>query len=143
MGRGQVFFISIPGIFNAISTGIEHGRGTEAQETLNTVFIASNLLVSLSMMAFLTATLLLNRMTLHPWRVLPPFILVAAYFVGCAYDSLAHLVPNKSLPLLVEVATRLAPGPMAILSDIKPIFMAASIILAIVIMVRESVHSRR
>jgi hypothetical protein len=143
LGLIYVFFISIPAIFNSILIGIDHGRATEAQQILNTSFIASNLLVSLCVLAYLPPALLFNRMTLRLWRVLPLSMLSAAYGIGVAYDSLAHLVPNISLPLLVEVATRLAPGPMAILGDMSPIIELGLIILLIVIMVRGSAHSKR
>jgi hypothetical protein len=138
LGLIYVFFISIPGIFNGVSIAMEHGRATEAQQHLNTVFTASNLFISLCVVAYLAGTVLFNRRTLHPWHKVPLFILAAAFFVGCAYDSLAHLLPNKSLPLLVDVATRLAPGPMAILGNMTPIIVAAYFIVAIVIMVRKS-----
>jgi hypothetical protein len=136
LGFIYVFIIFIPGVFNGITIAIEDGHATEAQQIQNTVFIASNLLVPLCAVAYLATGLLFNRMALHLWRVVPLFMLTAAAFVGCAYDSLAHLVPNKSLPLLVEVATRLAPGPMAILDDMQPIFLPVSMILMIVLLVR-------
>jgi hypothetical protein len=139
----DVVFIFIPGIFNSIGIGIQRGPASAAQHLLNTVFIASNLLVSLCVVAVLAAALLFNRTALHHWRDFTLFMLMAAYLVGCAYDGLAHLVPNTALPLLAEVAMRLAPGPMALLNDMQPMFGAAAFILVIVIMVRASVHSKR
>ena len=129
------FVIAIPGIFNAISMAIEH-HPSQAQLILNTVFIASNLFLSLSTLVFLAMTVQFNRTSVHSWRKLPILILVAAYLLGCAYDSLAHLVPGQSLPLLVDVLVRLAPGPMAIVNDLKPFLLAALFLWVVVNTVR-------
>lgn len=129
------FIIFIPGIFNNISMAIEH-HPSQAQLTLNTVFIASNLFLSLSTLVFLATALLFNRRLVHPWRKLPALIFVTAYCLGCAYDSLAHLVSSTSLPLLADVAMQLAPGPMAILNDLARIFVTLMAIWAIINFVR-------
>ncbi len=131
------FCIAIPGMFNVISMAMEH-HPSQIQLILNTVFIASNLFLSLSVIIFLVMPLLFNRTVVHPWRQRLTLFLLAVICLGCAYDSLAHLVPGESLPLLVDVLTHLAPGPMAIFNELEPILTLARGIWAIVNTVRSA-----